>query len=189
MQHGHSRSDPRRPSHKDGEGSNFRMAESKSTVAGMRGWGGSRKEARTGRKCRLFAHLVLSPDSQLANPGSPIGESLRPRPRIVLQRLSVEICYDHDCRPTLAFCLGQFSRPDCTALEIGRLDCAQIVRNRHRNLTKPRANGLFQGTRAIKRRGCAVSSLPPIERRLSRRLIRSGQIYENQKHPNGERLD
>ncbi len=39
------------------------------------------RDARMGRKSRLFAHSVLSPASQLANPGPAIAESLQPRPR------------------------------------------------------------------------------------------------------------
>jgi hypothetical protein len=42
---------------------------------------GSARNARMGRKSPLFAHSLLSPDSQLANPGAPIAESLQPRPR------------------------------------------------------------------------------------------------------------
>ena len=39
-------------------------------------------KARMGRKCRLFARSTSSPDSQIDNRRAPIGESLRPHPRI-----------------------------------------------------------------------------------------------------------
>jgi len=45
-------------------------------------WPGIPKDARMGRKSRLFPHSVLSPGSQLANLGAPNAESLRLRPRI-----------------------------------------------------------------------------------------------------------
>jgi hypothetical protein len=45
-------------------------------------WPGIPKDARTGRKSRLFLHSVLSPGSQLVNLGGPNAESLRLRPQI-----------------------------------------------------------------------------------------------------------
>jgi len=43
---------------------------------------GSTGNARIGRKCRLFARAISSPNSQIGNIRAPIGESLWPRLRI-----------------------------------------------------------------------------------------------------------
>ena len=73
-------------------------------------WPGCPRNARLCRKYRLFARSISSPDSQIGNLRAPIGESLRPCPRIfVLQRLSAETGFDHDCRPVNCRCL-QFRR-------------------------------------------------------------------------------
>ena len=84
----------------------------------------SQEDARMGRKSRLFAHSISSPDSRLADLEAEIAESLRPCPqifpfwgdyrrRLVRSRLP----------PDPALCLGQFSGHDCTELGICRLDC------------------------------------------------------------------
>ena len=43
---------------------------------------GSRRDARMGRKSRLFAHSLSSPDSRFAGHEAEIAKSLRPFPRI-----------------------------------------------------------------------------------------------------------
>jgi hypothetical protein len=64
-----------------------------------------------GRKCRLFARSTSSPGSQIGNLRAPIGKSLRATSANipVLQRLSVETGFDHDCRPLAAVNLVLFS--------------------------------------------------------------------------------
>ncbi len=66
------------------------------------------RDARMGRKSGLFAHSILSPDSQLADLGAP---NRRKSPATtanipVLRRLSAETWCDHDCRPPAAVKFG-----------------------------------------------------------------------------------
>jgi hypothetical protein len=52
------------------------------------------RNARQGRKCRLFAHSISSPDSQPADLGAHIAECLQPCPRIF------PFCGDYRRRPS-----------------------------------------------------------------------------------------